>query len=243
MSITLDFESKPSTHAVVALDYVAIELSTHRTTAMTTNRRLGNKTSKNRSALIEAAETVMCRDGYASVTARKVASEAGLKVQLVYYYFESMDALVIELIEKNSAARMKHFVKALTSTHPLRALWELNRNKSSALFTTEILAMANHKESIRQALASIGDEFRQLQSQAVDEILRAKGVDTDRYPATAIVATVAALSRAMAQDSALGANTGYTEAETIIENLITELTKESNDYRSHSNLPPIIDLC
>jgi len=196
---------------------------------MTITRRLGNKNSKNRAALIKAAETVMCRDGYASVTARKVATEAGLKVQLVYYYFESMDALVIEVIEKHSASRMKHFVKALTSSNPLRALWELNRNKSSALFTTEILAMANHKESIRQALASIGDEFRQLQSQAIDEILRAKGVNTDRYPATAIVATVAALSRAMAQDSALGANIGYAEAEAIIEDLITELTKGSSD--------------
>jgi hypothetical protein len=33
----------------------------------------------------------------------------------------------------------------------------------------------------------------------------------------------------MAQDGALGANTGYAEAEAIIEGLITELTKESND--------------
>ena len=94
---------------------------------MTITRRLGNKNSKNRAALIKAAETVMCRDGYASVTARKVATEAGLKVQLVYYYFESMDALVIEVIEKHSASRMKHFVKALTSSNPLRALWVARR--------------------------------------------------------------------------------------------------------------------
>ena len=187
---------------------------------MTTNRRLGNKTAKNRATLITAAETLMCREGYASVTARKVAAEAGLKVQLVYYYFQSMDELVLEVIRQHSSLRMKNFIKALASSKPLRALWDMNRNKSSALFTTEVLAMANHKESIRKELATIGDEFRILQAEAVGQILEEQGVDTTLYPPTAIVATISALSRASAQDSALGANSGYTEAAAVIERLI-----------------------
>lgn len=190
---------------------------------MATTRRLGSKTAKNREKLLQAAEQLICNEGYASVTARKVAAEAGLKVQLVYYYFETMDDLVIEVIRQHSAARMKVFVQALASPRPLRALWDMNRNKSSALFTTEVLAMGNHKESIRKELATIGDEFRVLQAEAVGQLLKERGIDTDRYPPTAIVATVSALSRAMAQDSALGANAGYAEAAEIIDQWIDQL--------------------
>lgn len=191
---------------------------------MTTTRRLGNKTAKNRAALIAATETLMCREGYAAVTARKVATEAGLKVQLVYYYFESMDELVLEVIRQHSAERMKHFVKALASPQPLRALWELNQNKNSALFMTEVLAMANHKDSIREELATIGNQFRNLQAEAVGQLLEERGVDTTLYPPTAIVATISALSRAMAQDCALGADSGYGEAVAFIDHLVTRLS-------------------
>ena len=190
---------------------------------MATTRRLGSKTAINREKLIQAAEQLICNEGYASVTARKVAAEAGLKVQLVYYYFEAMDDLILEVIRQHSNDRMKLFVKALTSTKPLRALWDMNRNKSSALFTTEVLAMANHKENIRKELAAIGDGFRILQAEAVGQLLEERGVDTTLYPPTAIVATISALSRAMAQDEALGANSGYAEAAAIIDQLIDKL--------------------
>ncbi|WP_439134074.1 TetR/AcrR family transcriptional regulator [Pseudomaricurvus sp.] len=207
---------------------------------MTPNRRLGNKTAKNRAHLITAAETLMCREGYASVTARKVATEAGLKVQLIYYYFQTMDDLVLEVVRQHSAQRMKYFIKALASAEPLRALWDMNRNKSSALFTTEVMAMANHKESIRKELATIGDEFRTLQAEAVGQILEERGLDTTLYPPTAIVATISALSRATAQDSALGANSGYAEAAEIVERLIDRFsTPAKADRQSDSHLTPL----
>ncbi len=192
---------------------------------MATARRLGSKTAKNREKLMHAAEHLICNEGYASVTARKVATEAGLKVQLVYYYFETMDDLILEVIRQHNNDRMKHFVKALASPSPLRALWDMNRNKSSALFTTEVLAMGNHKESIRTELATIGDDFRLLQAEAVGQLLEERGVDTTLYPPTAIVAIISALCRAIAQDSALGANSGYAEAAQIVDRLIDDLTQ------------------
>ena len=203
---------------------------------MAAPRRLGAKTAKNRALLIEAAETLFCNEGYAAVTARRVAEQAGLKVQLVYYYFQTMDDLIIEVVRQHSALRMKRFVKALASPEPLRALWELNRNRSSAIFTTEILAMANHKENIRNEIADIGDEFRNLQAEAVKQLLAEQGVDLQLYPASAIVATVGALSRAMAQDSALGAPEGYDEAVQIIERLLDQFSRPKSAVPSRD--PP-----
>ena len=58
-------------------------------------RRIGALTSKTRSSLLNAAESLMRESGYAAVTSRRLAAKAGLKPQLVHYYFRTMDDLFL----------------------------------------------------------------------------------------------------------------------------------------------------
>lgn len=192
---------------------------------MKPQRRLGTETAKNRTLLIEAAERLLCEEGYVAISARKVADKAGLKLPLVYYYFKTMDDLILEVARKNTAKRLKRFVRALASPEPLRAIWELARDHTSAIATTELIALANHRESIRTEVVVIAREFRALQIEAVDRLLAAKGVDPAVYPAAGIVTIVTAVTRAMAQDSALGAADGYAEAVGLIERGIEFLAR------------------
>jgi AcrR family transcriptional regulator len=197
---------------------------------MKSQRRLGTETATNRALLIETAERLLCEEGYAAITARKVADKAGLKLPLVYYYFKTMDDLILEVVRKNTAKRLKRFVRALASPEPLRAIWELNRDRSSgAISTTELLALANHRESIRTEIVAAARQFRVLQIEAVDRLLASKGVDREAYPATAVVTIVAALTRAMAQDSALGVDDGYADAVSLIERGIEFLCRDSRN--------------
>jgi AcrR family transcriptional regulator len=189
-------------------------------------RRLGTENAKNRVLLIEATEHLLCEEGYVAITARKVAEKAGLKLPLVYYYFETMDELILEVVRKNTAKRLKRFVRALASPEPLRAIWELARDHTSAISTTELIALANHRESIRTEVVVIAREFRALQTEAVDRLLAAKGVDREAYPAAGIVTIVTALTRAMAQDSALGVADGYAEAVSLIERGVEFLSRD-----------------
>ena len=175
---------------------------------MTTQRRLGAENAKNRAVLVDATEQILCEEGYAAVTARRVASKAGLKVQLVYYYFKTMDDLILAVVRRNTAKRLEQFVQALVSPEPLRALWELNSDSSSAIPATELIALANHRETIRTEIVAAARQFRTLQIDAVARLLAAKGVDQEAYPAAGIVTIVAALTRAMAQDCALGVRRG-----------------------------------
>lgn len=184
---------------------------------MTAQRRLGADNAKNRLRLIDATEQLLCEDGYAAISARRVAEKAGLKLPLVYYYFKTMDDLILEVVRKNSARRLKHFVQALASPDPLRAIWKVNRDHSSAISATELIALANHRESIRTEVVAAAREFRSLQIEAVDRLLADKGIDREIYPPAGIVAIVAALSRAMAQDRALGVDAGYDEAVELVE--------------------------
>ena len=58
-------------------------------------RRMGPETSETRMALLDATERVLRSEGYAAVSSRRIAQEAGLKQQLVYYYFHTMDELLL----------------------------------------------------------------------------------------------------------------------------------------------------
>ena len=42
---------------------------------------------------MDAAEQLLLEEGYAAVTSRRVGARAGLKPQLVHYYFRTMDDL------------------------------------------------------------------------------------------------------------------------------------------------------
>ena len=81
---------------------------------MASNRRMGTENSVTRAALLDAVETVMCADGYGALTARSVAERAGLKHQLVYYYFQTLDDLLIAAYERHIErylARIADFVR------------------------------------------------------------------------------------------------------------------------------------
>ena len=69
---------------------------------MTTARRIAGPQAKNRAVLLDAAERLLLTEGYAAVTSRRVAAEAGLKPQLVHYYFATMDDLYLAVFRRRA---------------------------------------------------------------------------------------------------------------------------------------------
>ena len=56
-------------------------------------RRPRAATAQKRTRLLDAAERIMLRDGYAAVTSRRVEAEAGIKP---HYHFGTLDDLFVE---------------------------------------------------------------------------------------------------------------------------------------------------
>ena len=69
---------------------------------MASARRIGAPDAKNRSVLIDAAEQLTLEEGYAAVTSRRVAEQAGLKPQLVHYYFRTMEELFLAVFRRRA---------------------------------------------------------------------------------------------------------------------------------------------
>ncbi len=60
--------------------------------------RRNRRHDASRQEILEAARTVLLRDGVAALTLEAVANEAGMSKTGLYYYFASKDALVFELV-------------------------------------------------------------------------------------------------------------------------------------------------
>ena len=118
-------------------------------------RRIGAEDSKTRAQLLDAAEQLLLEEGYAAVTSRRVAAKAGLKPQLVHYYFRTMDDLFVEVFRRRADANLARFERSAAGDGSLHALWQLNADARGAAFMIEFVALANHRKAIRAEIAAL----------------------------------------------------------------------------------------
>src|SRR2546425_3882141 len=117
---------------------------------MPSSRRIGAQDSKTRAQLLDAAERLLLEEGYAAVTSRRVAAKAGLKPQLVHYYFRTMDDLFIEVFRRRADRDLAGFERAVAADGSLRNLWRMNTDQRGAAFIIEFVALANHRKAIKK---------------------------------------------------------------------------------------------
>jgi TetR/AcrR family transcriptional regulator len=192
---------------------------------MTTVRRFGLENSQTRASLLDAAERIMCDEGYAAVTSRRVATVACLKPQLVHYYFRNMDELFLAMLRRRMEENYESLKRALASSQPLRALWAINADPRVTALTLEFSALANHRKAIRSEIASYAEQVRTLQAEAFAR-LPADGFAGTHAP---IVWTLLMLSisRILVMEQSLGISGGHAEMLALVESYLAEFERSS----------------
>ena len=190
---------------------------------MATARRIGAPDSKTRARLLDATEQLMLEEGYAAVSSRRVAAEAGLKPQLVHYYFRTMDDLFLEVLRRRAEQNLERYERALTTERPLRALWQLTTDSRGAALTIELAALANHRKAVRTEIAEYAERFRRIQLDVVATVLDDAGISTDRCPPIAALLAMTGISQVLALEQALGITTGHDETVAFVERHIDQL--------------------
>jgi AcrR family transcriptional regulator len=176
-----------------------------------------------RTALLEATERLMLSEGYAAVTSRRVAAEAGVNPGLVYYYFGPMDELFLEVFRRSAARSLDRQAEALASGQPLWALWDLIRDQTNTALNVEFLALGNHRKAIMAEMKEFSVRFRRLQFEGLSTILAKYGVDSTEWPPEAVMLLMDAAARFMGEERSYGLNLGHTQAITVVERLISRL--------------------
>lgn len=175
-----------------------------------------------RATLLDAAEALVREEGYAAATARRIASEVGLKHQVVFYYFGTQDDLLLALVRRTSDQHREALTTVLASEQPLRGLWNLLRDRHATKFHLELLALANHNEAIRSELASHAVIVRDLEAEAIARHLKARGIELRLSPRLVSILTNA-LARLVVQESTLGIEAGHDEVEALVEESLRTL--------------------
>ncbi|MGB9225943.1 TetR/AcrR family transcriptional regulator [Mycobacterium sp.] len=175
-----------------------------------------------RTALLDAVERVMLSEGYAAVTSRRVAAEAGVNAGLVYYYFGPMDNLFVEVFQRSAARMLGRQAEALASEQPLWALWDLIRDQTNTALNLEFLALGNHRKAVMEEMKDFSVRFRRLQFDGLSKVLVKYGIDTALWPPEAVMLFMDGVARFMLEESTYDLNLGHEQAVNVVERLIGE---------------------
>ena len=184
---------------------------------MATKKKAAKPSS--RELLLDAAEALMTESGYAAVTSRRVAARAGLKPQLIHYYFRSMDDLFVALYRRYANRMIENQEAIRDSATPLRDLWRVTTEARGVLLS-EFIALANHRKVIQQEITEFGHRFRQNQIRMLARLLEKD--DTGAFPWSPEFASMLlnSVARSVAVEGEFGITEGHAEALELLEQFI-----------------------
>lgn len=190
-----------------------------------TARRLGSVQSATRLLILEATQALMVEEGYAAVSARRVAAKAGVKPALVQYYFSSMDELLLETYRQGAGRVLERQSAALASARPWHDLWALATDPERAALGIEFMALANHRKAVGAEIARLATHNRKMMVEALAGLLRAVPGLADE-PADGVSMILAAVARALVMEQGLGMEFGHEAARGIVERWLKVLEPE-----------------
>src|SRR3954463_13642013 len=200
------------------------------TPRMAEPRRPRAATPEKRQRLLDAAERIMVRDGYAAVTSRRVEAEAGLKL---HYHFGTLDDLFIAVVRRRGESNVELLADALASPDPLRAWWDLASERRGNTLLVELTAAGNHRPALQAEVAIYAHEVRRMQIEALESILDDHGIDRELFPPALIAAAVQGLAFVMAHDQVAGFDTAQDEASAAMARLLDHLEQRRGARRRH----------
>ncbi|WP_374024473.1 TetR/AcrR family transcriptional regulator [Mycobacterium sp. HNNTM2301] len=189
-------------------------------------RRIGAPDAKNRGLLLDAAEQLMLEEGYAAVTSRRLANKAGLKPQLVHYYFRTMEELFLEVFRRRADEGLQAQAQLLQSPQPLWALWRFGTDPAFTRISMEFMALANHRKDMRREIAYYAERFREEERKAVAAALQRYGAENDDVPAVVWTVLMSSLSRMLVLEQAIGMSGGHAETVELVEKYLRRLEGE-----------------
>jgi AcrR family transcriptional regulator len=186
-------------------------------------RRMGPEGSATWNLLLDGAEGILREEGYAALTSRRVANRVGVKQQLVYYYFRTMDDLMVACLQRSSKRELERLQGALDSDAPLHELWDICIHTSDARLILEFTALANRSEGVRKEVIWFIEESRRLQVEGLTRAMQAKAGGPGAYPPVALTFLATSVALALNREGALGISTGHAEIIAMIEQAMASL--------------------
>jgi AcrR family transcriptional regulator len=196
-------------------------------------RRKRDDSSRTREDILDGTEKIMRAEGYAGVTSRRVAEEAGLKSKLVHYHFGTMEELFVALFQRAEGQLFERHMKASAAKDPLRELWALSVDRTGMELIFEFMALANHRPVIRREIARANERMRQVQVALVTRALEERGIPPEICPANVLALLVSGAALALVTEESIGSLSAHADTLAFVEQLLrTTYRRQSKEKKS-----------
>jgi len=165
-------------------------------------------------ALLDAAERLLVGVGYAGITTRRLADEAGVNHGLVHYYFGSNENLLVQALERFTERLISRQRELYAADVPFVEKWRtamrylVSEDVSYEKVCLELQALGWNDAGLRERLARVNAEWRAVLTDAFAEPHRELGIT---MPLDALVSLVITFNVGIIVERLGGIETGHDE--------------------------------
>lgn len=180
-------------------------------------KRIRREPQVTRKLLLDVTERVMSEEGYAAVSTRRVAKEAGVNAALVHYYYPTTDDLFIALHRRMMDATVAELKTVLDGENPLAAYWQFQSTRANAALGVEFIALANHRKNLSAEIAARAEEARDLQAQMLAGVIARSNVLPGMCSPIALSILLNGIARTLVNEESIGIVRGHDEVRAVVD--------------------------
>jgi TetR/AcrR family transcriptional regulator len=165
---------------------------------------------------LDAAERLLIDEGYAAITTRRVAVEAGANHGLIHYYFGSMDELLARVLERFTERLVERQRAMYSADVPFREKWETawrfqeeDLEAGYPKIWLELQAASWNRSDLRDRVARVNAEWRTVLTEAFSNAAREYGLDRRQFPVEALVSLMMTFGQGYALERLVGIDEGH----------------------------------
>jgi AcrR family transcriptional regulator len=128
--------------------------------------------------IVEAALETIKAEGFAGATSRAIARQGGFNQALVFYYFGSLEGLLLAAVERASEERLARYrpavadVQTLDELIPVMAkLWEQDKAAGNVRVVSQMVAGAVNRPELAGRVVELMEPWLELARETVERVL------------------------------------------------------------------------
>ena len=195
-------------------------------------------------AFLDAAERLLIEVGYAQISTRRLAEEAGANAGLVHYYFGSMEEVFVRALERFTERLIARQREMYAAERPFIEKWRtamgyLDEDLAAGYpkIWLELQALGWNRPDIRERVARVNAEWRAVLRAAFAQAHEEYDLDRDEFPLEALVSLVVTFNIGIEVERLSGISAGHRELLAWVDGWLQRLEDErrDKDVRSRAN--------
>jgi AcrR family transcriptional regulator len=187
---------------------------------------------------LDAAERLLVSVGYAGISARRLAEEAGANHGLVHYYFGSMEELFLRVLERFTGRLIERQRAMYAADVPFIEKWrtamrflEEDLEAGYPKVWLELQAMAWNRPDMRERVAHVNAEWRTVLTEALGAAAKEYRLEPQPFPVAALVSLVITFNEGILLERLSGVSEGHSDLLRAIDQWLEQLEQDKGKTR------------